>query len=85
MMGEGEGLGSDKVGLFAWHFGCKLSHRTVELPGLKGTHKNNQFQLLAVHRTTQKSDPKSGRAVLDMDRFKATKVRKRGFTNSKFR
>lgn len=29
-MEEGRGLGNDKVWPFAWHFGCKLSYRTIE-------------------------------------------------------
>ena len=33
------------------------SHRITEYPEMKGTHKDHQVQLLAPHRTTQKSRP----------------------------
>ena len=33
-----------------------MNHGIIEYPELGGTHKDHQVQLLAPHRTTQKSD-----------------------------
>ena len=40
-----------------------MNHQIAEYPKLEGTHKDHQVQLLAPHKTTQKSGHKSGSLV----------------------